>query len=241
MDRKVSIVIPTYNERYNIIPLVNNIFEIMSGGISVNDGTEIIVVDDNSPDGTGQACQSLLSQCPSLKVVVRTNERGLGSAIMRGIMEATGETIVVMDADFSHDCAVIPKLVSTLDSDSMDIAIASRFVSGGKMAASFYHCLGSRMLNSFVRIVSGIPVRDTTGGFFAVKRTALEGLDFGKVFRGYGDYCIALLYKGVKKGWNIKEISFTYRPRANGSSKTRFFVAGFCYSIRALKLRLGLE
>ncbi len=241
MNQKISIVLPTYNESQNIPVLIHEISKSITDDVSVSDLAEIVVVDDNSPDGTAAVCRSLGNEHCSVKVIVRTTERGLGSAVRRGITESSGDTIVVMDADFSHDWTVVPRLLAALNSDSTDIAIASRYTRGGKMTASPHLSIGSRTLNLFIRTVLGMPVKDATGGFIAVRRTSLQDLDFDAIFTGYGDYCIALLYKGFKKGWRFQEIPFSYRPRRNGMSKTSFLKAGLSYGIRALKLRVGLE
>ena len=241
MEYKLSIVIPTYNESHNIVPLINKIFETVARDTSENGSAEIIVIDDNSPDGTGQLCQPLGDKYPSLKVITRTNERGLGSAIKRGILESNGDSIVIMDADFSHDYNLIPGLAEEINNNSTDIAVASRFTLGGKMISSRHCVIGSKILNTFIRTLLRIPVKDMTGGFIAVRRKALEGLDLDTIFIGYGDYCITLLYKGFKKGWRIKEIAFTYHRRQDDLSKTKFFSAGLSYGIRTLKLRLGLK
>ena len=159
----------------------------------------------------------------------------------RGILESKGDVVLVMDADFSHDCAMVPRLLAALKEDSTDIAVASRYTCGGNMTASPHLSVGSRSLNLFIRTVLSMPVKDITGGFFAVRRAALDGLNFDSIFTGYGDYCIALLYKGFKKGWHFEEIPFSYHPRRNGMSKTGFLKAGLTYGIRALKLRMGLD
>lgn len=242
VNHKISIVIPTYNESRNIVALISRISETMAESVHLIGSTaEILVVDDNSPDRTGDLCLSAGNKDCPVKVIVRTDERGLGTAVKRGIMESTGDIIVVMDADFSHDCSMIPKLAIAVNSDSIDAAIASRFADGGKMSASPHLLIGSRMLNVFVRTVLAMPVKDVTGGFIAVRRTSLQGLDSDTIFRGYGDYCIALLYKGFTRGWHLKEIPFAYSHRQAGSSKTNFFKAGFSYGLRALKLRMKLE
>jgi dolichol-phosphate mannosyltransferase len=242
MSQKISVVIPTYNESQNIVSLIKRISETMAESMLSKDTTaEIIVVDDNSPDGTAAACQSVGSECCPVKVIIRANERGLGSAVGRGILEAAGDTIVVMDADFSHDCAMIPELALAVNSDSIDAAVASRFVEGGQMSSSPHLLLGSRILNAFLRTVLALPVKDITGGFIAIRRSSLQDLDSQAIFRGYGDYCIALLYKGFRRGWRLKEIPFTYNRRQVGMSKTRFFKTGLSYGMRALKLRMGLE
>jgi len=242
VKQKISVVIPTYNESQNIVSLIRRVSETMAESAAFRDTTtEIVVVDDNSPDGTAAVCQSVGGGYSTVKVVIRTNERGLGSAVGRGIQEATGDIIVVMDADFSHDCAMIPKLALAVNGGPIDIAIASRFVEGGKMSSSPHLLLGSRILNRFIRTVLALPVKDITGGFIAVRRSSLQDLDSQAIFRGYGDYCIALLYKGFRRGLHLEEIPFTYSRRQVGLSKTRFLKTGVSYGLRALKLRMGLE
>lgn len=241
MNSKLSIVIPTYNESNNIVPLIEKIYQTMNGHTPQIDAPEVLVIDDNSPDGTAHICQSLLAKYPSLKVVVRTDTRGLASAVRRGILESSGDIIVAMDADFSHDCNVIPELSAAVENGIADIAIASRYVRGGKMVAPPHLSIGSRALNCFIRTVLRLPVKDLTGGFFAAKRASLQALDSETIFTGYGDYFFALLYKGYRKGLRMMEIPFGYNARQSGLSKTNFFRAGFSYGIRALKLRLGLE
>jgi dolichol-phosphate mannosyltransferase len=242
VSQKISVVIPTYNESQNIVSLIKKISETMAESAFTRDRTaEIIVVDDNSPDGTAAVCQSVGDECCPVRVIIRTDERGLGSAVGRGILEAAGDTIVVMDADFSHDCAMIPELALAVNGGPIDVAIASRFVEGGKMSSSPHLLLGSRMLNAFLRTVLALPVRDITGGFIAVRRSSLQDMDSQTIFRGYGDYCIALLYKGFRRGWRLKEIPFTYSRRQVGLTKTRFLKTGVSYGLRALKLRMGFE
>lgn len=241
MKQKISVVLPTYNESQNMPGLIDEISRTMTADVSMGSPPEIIVVDDDSPDGTAEVCRSLGNPRRSVNVIVRTKERGLGSAVKRGILESKGEIVLVMDADFSHDCAVVPRLLAALDNDATDIAIASRYTSGGNMTTSPHLSVGSRVLNLFIRTILGMPVKDITGGFIAVRRRSLDGLNFDTIFTGYGDYCIALLYKGFKKGWLFEEIAFSYHPRRNGMSKTGFLKAGVSYGIRALKLRVGLE
>jgi len=241
MNDRISIVLPTYNESQNMPALIDEISTRMTSDVCTGSPAEIIVVDDNSPDGTADVCRSLRNARCSVNVIVRTDERGLGSAVKRGILESKGEIVLVMDADFSHDCAMVPRLLAALGNDSIDVAVASRYTSGGNMTGSPHLSLGSRVLNLFIRTVLGMPVKDITGGFIAVRRSALQGLNFDTIFTGYGDYCIALLYEGFRKGWHFEEIPFSYHPRRNGTSKTGFLKAGIAYGIRALKLRVGLE
>ncbi len=240
VNSRTSIILPTYNEGGNVAPLIDKIYHTMNGHHPATVTPEVVVVDDNSPDGTARTCESLRAKYPSLKIVVRTDARGLASAVRRGISESSRDTVVVMDADLSHDCHVISKLVKAVLSDTTDIAVASRYVRGGRMVAPLPSKAGSRALNLFIRTILGIPVHDLTGGFFAVRKRHLESLDTNGIFTGYGDYCFALLYEGFKKGLRLCEYPFEYYPRRAGSSKTNFFRAGFSYGLRALRLRTGL-
>lgn len=241
MNMRVSVVVPTYNEGKNVVPLIDEIYHTMNGHNPPRDLPEVVVIDDNSPDGTAAICQAMVAKYRTLKIVVRTDAKGLASAVKRGIEESSGETVVVMDADLSHDCSIIPKLVAAVTDDSADIAIASRYVSGGRMVAPLHLRVGSEALNLFIATVLMMPVRDLTGGFFAAKKTSLQALDSESVFTGYGDYSFALLYAGFRRGLRLKEYPFEYYPRQVGASKTRFFNAGLTYAVRALKLRLGFQ
>jgi dolichol-phosphate mannosyltransferase len=234
---KISVIIPTYCEAHNIPTLVAGI----SSNLIANHipDFEVIVVDDNSPDNTRDICQSLSRQYPSFKLIIRINERGLATAIKKGIEAASGDIIITMDADLSHNPALIPQLIKEINDNKTDIAVASRFVNGHQMHSSVHRVWGSKMLNAFIRTILNIPVKDVTGGFHAMKKNILNTLDKDAIFKGYGDYSFALLYKGIQQGSKVKEIGFTYEVRKNGTSKTKFFKSGISYGTRALKLRLG--
>lgn len=239
MEHKISIIIPTYCEAHNLVRLISKIRDTIKGSFLSKSKVELIVVDDNSPDVTRELCQSLADEYPETKVIIRTHERGLGTAVKRGIVESKGDILVVMDADLSHDPALIPVLVDQVANNGQDIALGSRFADGGKMRSSLPHIWGSKALNRFIRVLLQIPVKDVTGGFLALRKGTLRGINLDAIFKGYGDYCFALLYEGTKKGWRFKEIGFHYQPRKRGMSKTRFLKAGLFYGLRALKLRLG--
>ena len=238
---KISIIVPVYCEADNLSSLVGRIMDSLAASHLKDNEIEIIVVDDNSPDGTREVCQLLASQCPAIKLIIRFDERGLGTAVKRGIDESSGDILVVMDADLSHDPAVVPLLVNEILNNSTDVAVASRFIDRGQMHSSPFCTLGSKALNTFIRVLLQLPVKDVTGGFLALRKDMLKGLDMDSICRGHGDYSFALLYSGVRQGWKIKEVGFNYQARKNGVSKTKFLGAGFSYGIRALKLRMGLE
>ncbi len=236
----MSVIIPTYNECYGISSLIESVLGLEWGNMLHSVECEVIVVDDSSPDGTGELCCSLMGIYPALKVVIRECERGLATAIRRGIEESRGDILVIMDADMSHDPDIIPSLVEEAV-NGVDIAIASRYIESGEMNSSRHLVWGSCVLNSFIRTLLRIPVKDVTGGFIALRRNLLDGLDLESIFKGYGDYCFVLLYQGCRKDWRMKEIGFAYHPRRKGMSKTGFFQTGFSYGLRALKLRMGWE
>ncbi len=232
MATKVSVVLPTYNEIGNVTRLSEELIkEIRSSGYV----PEIVIVDDSSPDGTGEEAKKMSKKHKEIKAIVRT-ERGLGTAVLRGIRESSGDSIVLMDCDFSHPPQFVPVLLKELD--GADAVFASRYVKGGSMKTDRLQYYLSMLFNYAIKTLLGIRVVDSTNGFFAIKRNALEGLRMEKVFRGYGDYCFRMLYALKPTKLRIKEIPFNYMPRRYGRSKTSLLKAGVSYWIEALKLRL---
>jgi len=232
---KATIVLPTYNERGNIEQLSLELIKELKGS---GHSPEIIIVDDNSPDGTGQLAEHLAKKHREIKAIVRKNERGLATAILRGINESSGSIIVLMDCDFSHPPQFVPELLKQLE--SADAVFASRYAKGGRMETDkIQYCL-SRMFNHSIKLMLGINVIDSTNGFLAIRRAALQGIRMEKVFTGYGDYCFKMIYALKSRKPRIKEIPFRYMPRRYGKSKTSLLKAGLTYWKEALKLRLGL-
>jgi len=231
MITKVSVILPTYNEQGNIAQLSNELIREIK---KANYEPEIVIVDDSSPDGTGEEAKKLSEKHKEIKAVVRT-ERGLGTAVLRGINESNGDVIVVMDTDFSHPPEFVPVLLKELK--DADAVFASRYVRGGSMGTGIQY-LSSKLFNYVIKILLGLQVLDSTGGFFVIKRKVFEGLNMKKVFHGYGDYCFRMLYALKTKQLKIKEIPFKYMPRRYGKSKTPLLRTGVLYVIEALKLRL---
>lgn len=232
---KVSVVLPTYNERGNIAGLARELLtEIRKAGFV----PEIVIVDDNSPDGTGEVARKLATKYREVKAVIRTKERGLATAILTGIEQSKGDIVVLMDCDFSHPPKFVPVLLKELE--NADAVFASRYVKGGRMNTDKGQYYLSMLFNYAIKALIGTPVIDTTNGFFAVRKKALEGLLNRKVFSGYGDYCFKMLYAMKPKKLRIKEVPFQYMPRRYGNSKTSLLKAGISYGKEALKLRLGL-
>lgn len=171
-DVCVSVVVPTYQEVENIAELAARLFACLSVR---QVKAELIIVDDNSGDGTVELCEELAAMYP-LRLITRTNERGLATAVIRGLQEATGQYVVVMDADLSHPPMAIPQLLAPLESCRADFVIGSRYVEGGSVDESWslFRCLNSRIAGW---MASGLTqVKDPMAGFFAVRREQLGDL-----------------------------------------------------------------
>ena len=213
---QVSIIIPTYNESENIINILHSIKEIIPKNIL----TQTIVVDDNSPDGTGKLVEDYLKNVKkmadhTIEIIHRKAKNGLGSAILNGIQQAKGDTIVVMDCDFSHPPQIIPKLVESIKKYQYDIAVASRYIKGGKIQGwSQKRKLMSRFATLIAKKGLGVNTKDPMSGFFAFKRSIIKELNFDAI-----GYKILLEIIVKTKGVNIKEIPYTFQDREFGSSK----------------------
>jgi dolichol-phosphate mannosyltransferase len=173
---QVSIIIPTYNESQNIIQILKSI----GSNLPKNLRTEAIVIDDNSPDGTGKIVEDYLKDFKkmahyTIDIIHRTAKNGLGSAILKGIQQAKGDTIVVMDSDFSHPPQIIPKLIESIKKYQYDIAVASRYIKGGKVQG---WSLKRKIMSKFATLIAkkglGINTKDPMSGFFAFKRNIIK-------------------------------------------------------------------
>ncbi|TWT43965.1 Undecaprenyl-phosphate mannosyltransferase [Phycisphaerae bacterium RAS1] len=217
---RLSIVVPTYNERDNLAPLARRIFAAVDPATS-----ELLIVDDDSPDGTaalagelGEALRAELSPPAAghapLRCIVRKAQRGLATAVIAGLREARGERIVVMDADLSHPPERIPDLVAALDDPDVEMAIGSRFVAGGAVDLDWPL---RRRLNSLMgRLLARplTPVRDMMAGFFCVRRAGLRLSELRPI-----GYKIALELI-VRHGWRrVVEIPIAFADRAAGKTK----------------------
>jgi dolichol-phosphate mannosyltransferase len=207
---KVSVVMPTYNEKENIAALIEAVLEY------IKDEIEIIVVDDNSPDKTWKIVEEIRDK--RVRLIRRMNERGLASAIRTGIESSRGDVVVVMDTDFSHPPDKIPDLIdATRDSD---IALGSRHVTGGRMEASRARVFLSKMTNLFAGFFLGFDIKDYTGGFLAIKRKVFDDIQILDEWGEYGNYGIGFLFEAKRRGYLIKEVPFVYKFRTAGSTKT---------------------
>jgi len=213
---QVSIIIPTYNESENIIKVLKSIDEHIPEDIA----TEALIVDDNSPDGTGKIVENYINGTRNkpgytIEVIHRKTKSGLSSAILDGIQHSTGETVVIMDSDFSHPPKIIPQLVEEITTSKCDIVIASRFVPGGAINGwSTKRKLISKTAKGIAKAGLGVNESDPMSGFFAFKRKILDGIKFDAI--GY-KMLLEILVK--TKGAKVKEIPYTFTNRTRGSSK----------------------
>ena len=196
-----------------------------------------VVVDDNSPDGTAGAVRDSFPDDLRVKLFVRTEERGLATAIRYGAEHSTGNILVFMDTDFNHDPAILPQMIKFLD--YYDIIIGSRFVMAGGMEDKFRQ-FSSLIYNYGIRILFGTPVHDNLSGFFSIDRDKLFSMDLDQIYYGYGDYFIRLLMVAHKRGYKMLEIPVFYRLRMHGHSKTQFVSTFVQYTKALLVLRLKL-
>ena len=213
---EVSIIIPTYNESENIIRVLKSIGEHIPKDIA----TEAIVVDDNSPDGTGKVVEDYINDTQNetgytVGIIHRKAKSGLSSAILDGIQHSSGETVVVMDSDFSHPPKIIPQLVEEIKTSKYDIAIASRYTKGGEISGwSTKRKLISKTAKGIAKAGLGVNESDPMSGFFAFRRKILEGIKLDAI--GY-KMLLEILVK--TKGAKVKEIPYTFTNRMYGSSK----------------------
>jgi dolichol-phosphate mannosyltransferase len=232
---QVSVILPTYNERGNIVLLIRDIRKNLGdAGIT----HQVIVVDDNSPDGTAQAVREAFDGDGTVGLYVRTDERGLASAVGYGVRQAQGDCVAIMDTDFNHDPSLLPQMVKFLE--YYDIVIGSRFTMGGGMEERWRY-LASFLFNFWVRIILRTQIQDNLCGFFTMRRDKLLVMDLGRIFQGYGDYFMHLLFLAWRMHYTILEVPAFYRVRQYGQSKSRFLRMAYNYTVAAVKVRLGLR
>ncbi len=210
------LVIPTYDERPNIEAFVRAVLPHMSTA-----GGRMLIVDDSSPDGTGEIADALAAEHEELEVIHRAEKDGLGRAYLAGFrraLEGGADLVLQMDADLSHDPADIPRLIEA--AGRVDLVLGSRYVEGGGVRdwGRFRRAL-SRGGSLYARTVLGVEVRDLTGGFKCWRRRVLEGIHLERVQAdGYG-FQIDTTYRAIKAGFRVEEIPIVFTERVLGSSK----------------------
>ncbi len=211
------VIIPTYNECENIEPLLLRVF-------SLDIPLDVLVVDDDSPDGTADIVKKLQTKfSENLHLLSRQNKSGLGTAYIEGFQYALDkgyQYIFEMDADFSHNPKDLVRLYLTCHEEGIDLAIGSRYVTGVNVVNwPIGRVLMSYFASSYVRFITGMPIRDTTAGFKCYHRRVLETIDLNKIkFMGYA-FQIEMKFAAWKLGFKIKEIPIVFTDRTRGESK----------------------
>lgn len=212
--KNTIVVIPTYNERMNIEKMIHAVVELYPD-------IHILVVDDNSPDGTGDYVKSRSEKDTRIHVLQRAGKMGLGTAYVAGfkyMLEKGYKYVVQMDADFSHDPKEIENLLKTITEN--DLVIGSRYIQGVNVINwPMSRLLLSYFASIYTRVITGMPVMDATGGFKCFRREVLESIDLDKVKSNGYSFQIEMNFKVYKKGFRIKEIPIVFMDRVEGVSK----------------------
>ncbi len=230
MSGEPWLILPTYNEAENVEAIVRAVGGVLQG--AAPEGFHVLVVDDGSPDGTGEIADRLAAENAWFEVLHRSEKNGIGPAYLAGFryaLDRGAAYVMEMDSDFSHDPADLARLLSAADRDSpdgADLALGSRYVPGGGVTdwgrlRRFISEGGS----TYARWVLGLKVRDLTGGFKCFRREVLEAIHFDGVrSQGYA-FQVELTYRAVRAGFRVVEVPITFRDRQQGTSKMSWRIA----------------
>ena len=229
---KAVVCLPTYNERENLEPMLRALGD---------KDVRVLVIDDNSPDGTGELADRLAAELGYVDVLHRESKEGLGPAYLAGFhraLESNAELILEMDCDFSHDPDYVPRLIAAVE-DGADLALGSRYVPGGGvrnwgLLRRFISAGGS----AYARIILGVNVRDLTGGFKCYRRAVLEAIDLDAVeSKGYA-FQIETTYRALRAGFKVVEVPITFADREVGGSKmSKAIVAEAIWKVPGMRLK----
>lgn len=230
------ILIPTYNEKENIVRIVDAV-------MALNKGFHVLIIDDNSPDNTASLVETLILKYPNkLFLEKRKGKLGLGTAYIHGFrwgLKRRYSYIFEMDADFSHSPNDLIRLYDVCKNNEADVAIGSRYVNGGNVKNwTFERVILSYGASWYVKLITWMPISDSTAGFICYKKEVLEKIDFGEIdFSGYA-FQIAMKYKAWQLGFKLKEIPITFKDREYGESKMSIHI--FKEALKGVfKMRFG--
>ncbi|MEV8517390.1 polyprenol monophosphomannose synthase [Dactylosporangium sp. NPDC051484] len=215
---KITVVVPTYNERDNLPKLVDQL-----AALPVR--LHVLVVDDNSPDGTGEVADKLALESPqTLGVLHRTAKDGLGRAYIAGMLRALDEgadVVIQMDADLSHPSSAIPAMVDALAADDVSVVLGSRYVPGGSVAGdwAWHRKALSTWANFYVDAILRMGVKDATAGFKAWRAEALRRIDIASIQSNGYSFQVEMNYRTVRRGMRIVEVPICFADRTRGESK----------------------
>jgi dolichol-phosphate mannosyltransferase len=215
MAERALVIVPTYNERENITRLIQSV-------LRQDDRLEILVVDDGSPDGTGEVVEGIMSAEPRVHILKRPRKMGLGTAYIAGFrwaLEQDFELIFEMDADFSHDPAHLPQFLRAVE--DADLVLGSRYRNGKVTVVNWpiQRLLLSYFANVYARVVTGLPLWDATGGFKCFRRRVLEAIDLTQVKSNGYAFQIEMSFRAWKRRFHIVEIPIVFVDRTEGQSK----------------------
>lgn len=228
------LVLPTYNEAGNIEAFVKAVRAELPASAG------ILIVDDSSPDGTGEIADRLATEVPNLRVLHRSHKEGLGPAYIAGFRLALAEgaqLIIEMDSDFSHDPSYLPALMAAVE--HADLAVGSRYVRGGGVADwGALRRVISRGGSAYARLVLGLKVKDLTAGFKCFRREVLEAIDLDSIeSRGYA-FQVEMTYRAIQQGFEVTEVPIVFRDRQEGISKIdRSVITEALWRVPLLRLR----
>tara|TARA_B100000575_G_C23138674_1_gene662119 strand:- start:1369 stop:2064 length:696 start_codon:yes stop_codon:yes gene_type:complete len=224
----LSIIIPTYNEKENILFLIKSIKKKFK-----NKNFEIIIVDDNSPDKLFKYLKN--KKFKKVRIYKNIYEKSLAKSILYGLKKSSKKNILLMDSDFTHDPKYLKQFYNLISQH--DYVVGSRFVPGGYMKNKF-HFYCSKTFNIFAKIVLSTDINDNTSGFIMIKKKLFKLIPIEKIFYGYGDYFFRFLFYLNKETNNKKEIPVKYKNRFKGNSKTNFLKYLFIYLYEVIKTRI---
>ena len=235
MSGEPWLILPTYNEAENVEAIVSAAGEVLAKATASSsdvDGFAVLVVDDGSPDGTGQIADRLAAEHDWMHVLHRAEKNGIGPAYLAGFRHALDNGagyVLEMDSDFSHDPADLARLLAAVDRGSpetADLALGSRYVPGGGVSDwGLLRRLISEGGSTYARWVLGLELRDLTGGFKCFRREVLEAIHFDGVrSHGYA-FQVELTYRAVRAGFNVVEVPIVFRDRQHGTSKMSWRIA----------------
>ncbi len=231
---RATVCVPTYNERENLEPLVRALGEVLGPD------DEVLVIDDSSPDGTGELADRLAEELPWVRVLHRPEKQGIGPAYLDGFRDALAagaELILEMDCDFSHDPKDIPRLIAA--AADADLVLGSRYVRGGGVRNwGLLRRVISRGGSLYAQVLLGLRIRDLTGGFKCYRRAVLEAIDLNAVSAAGYAFQIETTYRAVQAGFSVVEVPITFVDReAGGSKMSRAIVLEAIWRVPLLRLR----
>jgi dolichol-phosphate mannosyltransferase len=226
MSGEPWLILPTYNEAQNVHAIVTAAGEVLAR--AAPEGFRVLIVDDGSPDGTGELAEQLASERAWVEVLHRPEKNGIGPAYLAGFRHALDRgagCVMEMDSDFSHDPADLARLLEAVHAGA-DLALGSRYVRGGGVSEwGLLRRMISEGGSTYARLVLGLRVRDLTGGFKCFRREVLEAIHFGSVrSRGYA-FQVELTYRAVQAGFRVVEVPIVFRDRQQGTSKMSWRIA----------------